>query len=173
MPNTKRFFERITANPCFNEPIILCKILFSFLAAVIIMLLNCLLIVVSAVICRSTDIGVYQILMLIRFFLLIALAMPFAMFPVFLITALASGNTIFSSTVCFIYSLAGTIGVSHLAGTHPISSMLNILFGSQLSLITSDGEKLMYIADIVAFLFFITVFCVEVFYRIKRGDKYK
>ncbi len=48
------------------------KILFSFLAAVIIMLLNCLLIVVSAVICRSTDIGVYQILMLIRFFLLVS-----------------------------------------------------------------------------------------------------
>jgi hypothetical protein len=148
------------------------KILFLFLAAVIIMLLNCLLIIISAVICKVTDISAYQTLMLIRFFLTIALSMPFAMFPTFLITALTSGNTIFSSTVCFIYSLAGTIGVSHLAGTHPISSMLNILFGSQLSLIISDEENLMYIADIVLFVF-ISVFCVEVFHRIKRGDKYK
>ena len=82
------------------------KILFLFLTAVIIMLLNCLLIIISAVICKVTDISAYQTLMLIRFFLTIALSMPFAMFPVFLITALTSGNTIFSSTVCFIYSLA-------------------------------------------------------------------
>lgn len=148
------------------------KILFLFLAAVIIMLLNCLLIIVSAVICRVADMGVYQTLMLIRFFLTIALSMPFAMFPAFLITVLASGNTIFSSTVCFIYSLAGIIGVSQLAGTHPISSMLNILFGNQLLAITSDGKNLMYIADIMLFVL-ITVFCVKVFYRIKRGGKYK
>ena len=148
------------------------KILFSFLAAVIIMLLNCLLIVVSAVICRSTDIGVYQILMLIRFFLLIALAMPFTMFPVFLVTALVSGNTIFSSTVCFIYSLSGIIGISQLAGTHPLSSMLNILFGNQLSSIAMDGKNLMYIVDVMLFVF-ITVVSVKVFYKVKRGDKYK
>ena len=148
------------------------KILFSFLAAVIIMLLNCLLIVVSAVICRSTDIGVYQILMLIRFFLLIALTMPFTMFPVFLVTALVSGNTIFSSTVCFIYSLSGIIGISQLAGTHPLSSMLNILFGNQLSSIATDGKNLMYIVDVMLFVF-ITVVSVKVFYKVKRGDKYK
>ena len=71
------------------------KILFLFLTAVIIMLLNCLLIIISAVICKVTDISAYQTLMLIRFFLTIALSMPFAMFPVFLITALTSGNTIF------------------------------------------------------------------------------
>lgn len=148
------------------------KILFLFLAAVIIMLSNCLLIMASAVICKITDISIYQILMLIRFFLLIALAMPFAMFPVFLATALASGNTIFSSTVCFIYSMAGIIGVSQLAGTHPISSMLNILFGNQITSITSNGENLMYIADIVLFVF-ITAVSVKVFYGIKHGDTYK
>lgn len=118
--------------PISMSQLLYAKILFLFLTAVIIMLLNCLLIIISAVICKVTDISAYQTLML---------SMPFAMFPVFLITALTSGNTIFSSTVCFIYSLAGTIGVSHLAGTHPISSMLNILFGSQLSLITSDVGK--------------------------------
>ena len=158
--------------PASMNQLFYAKILFSFLAAVIIMLLNCLLIVVSAVICRSTDIGIYQILMLIRFFLLIALAMPFTMFPVFLVTALASGNTIFSSTVCFIYSLSGIIGISQLAGTHPLSSMLNILFGNQLSSIATDGKNLMYIVDVMLFVF-ITVVSVKVFYKVKRGDKYK
>ena len=48
----------------------------------------------------------------------------------------------FSSTVCFIYSLSGIIGISQLAGTHPLSSMLNILFGNQLSLIATDEGKI-------------------------------
>lgn len=122
------------------------KILFLFLASVIIMLPNCLLIMASAVICRITDISI-------------------------LATALATGNTIFSSTVC-LYSMAGIIGVSQLAGTHPISSMLNILFGNQLTSITSNGENLIYIADIVLFVF-ITAVSVTVFYGIKHGDKYK
>lgn len=148
------------------------KILFLFLTSVIIMLLNCLLVVVSSAICRVAEIDIYQILMMIRFFLLIALTMPFTMFPVFLVTVLASRNTIFSSTVCFIYSLAGIIGVSQLAGIHPISSMLNILFSNQLSSITSDGANLLYIADIMLFVI-ITAASVKGFYRIKRGDKYK
>ena len=80
------------------------KILFLFLAAVIIMLLNCLLIIISAVICKVTDISAYQTLMLIRFFLTIALSMPFAMFPVFLITALASGNTIFKYSLLYLFA---------------------------------------------------------------------
>lgn len=166
------FLKELLQIPVSMNQLFYAKILFSFLAAVIIMLLNCLLIVVSAVICRSTDIGVYQILMLIRFFLLIALAMPFTMFPVFLVTALVSGNTIFSSTVCFIYSLSGIIGISQLAGTHPLSSMLNILFGNQLSSIATDGKNLMYIVDVMLFVF-ITVVSVKVFYKVKRGDKYK
>lgn len=166
------FLKELLQIPVSMNQLFYAKILFSFLAAVIIMLLNCLLIVVSAVICRSTDIGVYQILMLIRFFLLIALAMPFTMFPVFLVTALVSGNTIFSSTVCFIYSLSGIIGISQLAGTHPLSSMLNILFGNQLSAIATDGKNLMYIVDVMLFVF-ITVVSVKVFYKVKRGDKYK
>ena len=166
------FLKELLQIPVSMNQLFYAKILFSFLAAVIIMLLNCLLIVVSAVICRSTDIGVYQILMLIRFFLLIALAMPFTMFPVFLVTALVSGNTIFSSTVCFIYSLSGIIGISQLAGMHPLSSMLNILFGNQLSLIATDGKNLMYIVDVMLFVF-ITVVSVKVFYKVKRGDKYK
>ena len=94
------------------------------------------------------------------------------MFPVFLVTALVSGNAIFSSTVCFIYSLSGIIGISQLAGMHPLSSMLNILFGNQLSLIATDGKNLMYIVDIMLFVF-ITVVSVKVFYKVKRGDKYK
>lgn len=166
------FLKELLQIPVSMNQLFYAKILFSFLAAVIIMLLNCLLIVVSAVICRSTDIGVYQILVLIRFFLLIALAMPFTMFPVFLVTALVSGNTIFSSTVCFIYSLSGIIGISQLAGTHPLSSMLNILFGNQLSSIATDGKNLMYIVDVMLFVF-ITVVSVKVFYKVKRGDKYK
>lgn len=166
------FLKELLQIPVSMNQLFYAKILFSFLAAVIIMLLNCLLIVVSAVICRSTDIGIYQILMLIRFFLLIALAMPFTMFPVFLVTALVSGNTIFSSTVCFIYSLSGIIGISQLAGTHPLSSMLNILFGNQLSSIATDGKNLMYIVDVMLFVF-ITVVSVKVFYKVKRGDKYK
>ena len=166
------FLKELLQIPVSMNQLFYAKILFSFLAAVIIMLLNCLLIVVSAVICRSTDIGVYQILMLIRFFLLIALTMPFTMFPVFLVTALVSGNTIFSSTVCFIYSLSGIIGISQLAGTHPLSSMLNILFGNQLSSIATDGKNLIYIVDVMLFAL-ITVVSVKVFYKVKRGDKYK
>ncbi len=148
------------------------KILFLFLAAVIIMLANCVLIAASAVICGVTDIDIYQIGMLIKLFLLIALTMPFTIFPVFLVTVLASGNTIFPSTVCFIYSLAGLIGVSQLAGIHPISSLLNILFDNQVSTIVSDETTLMYIADIALFVL-ITVVFVKLFYGIKRGDRYK
>lgn len=148
------------------------KILFVFLASGIIMLLNCLLIVASSVICMVAEMDIYQILMMIKFFLLIALTMPFTMFPVFLVTALASKNTVFSSTVCFIYSSAGIIGVSQLAGIHPVSSMLNILFSNRFPSITSDEANLMYSADIMFFVF-ITAASVSVFYRIKRGDRYK
>ena len=42
----------------------------------------------------------------------------------------------------------------------------------QLSLIATDGKNLMYIVDVMLFVF-ITVVSVKVFYKVKRGDKYK
>ena len=50
--------------------------------------------------------------------------------------------------------------------------MLNILFGNQLLSIATDGKNLMYIVDVMLFVF-ITVVSVKVFYKVKRGDKYK
>lgn len=147
------------------------KILFLFLVAVIIMLANCLLVAASSMICGVGSIDIYQIGMLIKFFLLIALTMPFTIFPVFLVTVLASGNTIFPSAVCFIYSLAGLMGISQLAGIHPISSLLNILFDSQIS-IASDETKWVCVANIMIFVLISAIF-VHLCYGIKLGDKYK
>lgn len=158
--------------PVSMNQLFFAKILFVFLTSLIIMLASCLFIVASATICKVTDIDIYQIAMLIKLYLLIALTMPFAIFPIFLLTVLASGTTIFSSTVCYIYSLAGIIGVSQLAGVHPISSLLNILFDSQIVATASEDICLMCIADIVSFAF-VTVIIVKIFYGIKRGDKYK
>lgn len=143
------------------------KILFVFLIAVIIMIVNCLLTVASACICGVADIEVHQVVMLIKLFFLSAAGMVFAMFPVFLVTVFTSGNTIFSSTVCFVYSLMGIIGVSQFAGIHPISSLLNILFDGQISITGENSINPVCVADIIITALITTVI-IEIFYRMKR-----
>lgn len=148
------------------------KIFFVFLMAVIIMFVNCLLVIAAACICGVTDMELHQVVMLIKLFFLAASGMVFAMFPVFLVTVFVSGNTIFSSTVCFIYSLTGIIGVSQFAGIHPISSLLNILFDGQISITGEKNINLVCVADIIIPVI-MTAVIVEIFYMMKRGDKFK
>lgn len=144
------------------------KVVFVLVMSVIIMLMNCVLVVIGAVICNFPDVTVLNIINLIRYFLLIAITLPFSMFPVYFVAVLSKGSTVFSATFNFLYVLAGAIGLNQFIGIHPISSLFNILFNKQISFEISSKKQFLCVGNIIVVAAIIG-FLVAVYYASKRG----
>lgn len=152
--------------PLTMDALFIAKILFIILVAIIIMAINSFLTVIGSVVCHFHDISFYNLIEMVKNYILIAVTIPISMCPVFFVTVLAKDNMVISTTIHFVYVLTGLIGINHLIGIHPISSLLNLLSIEQVAYKVTKGTKFLCVGNII-----VVVIIIFILMLIKNSKK--
>lgn len=108
------------------------KTIFTMVMSLIISIINCFLTQIGVLICKFPDINLENIIRSVKMYIVIGGLIPIAMVPIFLLAVFMKDNITLTSTVNVLYVVIGSMGLSQLAGIHPISSLLNIIFYKQI-----------------------------------------
>lgn len=131
------------------------KSIFTTVIALIISIINCFLTQIGVLVCKFPDSNLENIIGNVKMYIVIGGLIPIAMFPIFLLAVLMKDNITLTCTINVLYVILGSIGVNHLAGIHPLSSLLNIIFNKQIASGNHNVTKFMCVGN----LFLVGIVC--------------
>lgn len=113
--------------PLTMNKVFFVKVLYTMSFNIFIMVINNILMLISATICGIKDITIMTMINSFGASIIIGIVICLTIFPIFFISVLTKSGVATAVSINFLYVIFGLAGMNQFVGIHPISSAFNII----------------------------------------------